>query len=70
MTAPQKTQQAAERVRCSYLHQTNGQKQLAPAVELGKAEEAEKSDPEVGPTVSINLGSLKHWTTKRTACTS
>ena len=38
MTAPQKTQQAADRIRCRYLHPTNGQKQLTPAVELGKAE--------------------------------
>jgi hypothetical protein len=36
MTALQKTQQAAERVRCRYLHPTNGQKQLTPVVELGK----------------------------------
>jgi hypothetical protein len=35
MTVPQKTQQAAERVRCRYLHPTNGQKQLTPVVELG-----------------------------------
>ena len=35
---PPKTQQAAERVRCRYLHPTNGQKQLTPVVELGKAE--------------------------------
>jgi hypothetical protein len=38
MTALQKTKQAAERVRCRYLQLTNGQKQLAPVVELGKAE--------------------------------
>ena len=38
MTALQKTQQAAERVRCSYLNPTNGQKQVTPVVELGKAE--------------------------------
>jgi hypothetical protein len=31
-------EQAAERVRCRYLHPTNEQKQLTPAVELGKAE--------------------------------
>jgi hypothetical protein len=37
MTALQKTQKAAERIRCRYLHSTNGQKQLTP-VELGKAE--------------------------------
>ena len=34
MTALQKTQQAAERVRCRYLHLTNGQKLLTPVVEL------------------------------------
>ena len=38
MNAPQKTQQAAERVRCRYLHPSNGQKQLIPIVEFGKAE--------------------------------
>ena len=38
MTALRKTQQATERVRCRYLHPTNGQKQLTHAVELGKAE--------------------------------
>jgi hypothetical protein len=38
MTAHPKTQQAAEKVRCRYLHPTNGQKQLTPVVELGKAE--------------------------------
>jgi hypothetical protein len=38
MTALQKTQQAAERVRCRYLHPTNGQKLLNPVVELGKGE--------------------------------
>jgi hypothetical protein len=37
MTALQKTQQAAERVRCRYLHRTNGQKLLASVVELGKS---------------------------------
>jgi hypothetical protein len=36
MTALQKTQQAAERVRCRYMHPTNGQKLLTPVVELGK----------------------------------
>jgi hypothetical protein len=34
MSALQKTQEAAERVRCSYLNSTNGQKQLTPVVEL------------------------------------
>jgi hypothetical protein len=37
-TALPKTQQAVERIRCRYLHPTNGQKQLSPAVKLGKAE--------------------------------
>jgi hypothetical protein len=37
MTALGKIQQAAERVRCRYLHLTNGQKQLAPIVELRKS---------------------------------
>jgi hypothetical protein len=36
MAALQKTQQAAERVRCRYLHPTNGQKLLTSVVELGK----------------------------------
>jgi hypothetical protein len=38
ITAFQKTQQAAEWVRCRSLYPTNGQKQLTPVVELGKAE--------------------------------
>jgi hypothetical protein len=37
MTALHKTQQAAERVSCTYLHPTNGQKLLTPVVELGKS---------------------------------
>jgi hypothetical protein len=32
----QKIQQAAERVRCRYLHSTNEQQLLTPVVELGK----------------------------------
>ena len=40
MTILQKTQQTAERVRYRYLHPTNGQKLLAPVVELGKAGES------------------------------
>jgi hypothetical protein len=36
MTALWKTQQAAERVRCRYLHQISGQKLMIPVVELGK----------------------------------
>jgi hypothetical protein len=37
MTALRKAHQAAERVRCRYLHPTNGQKQLTPVVELGES---------------------------------
>ena len=37
MTALQKTQQVAERVRCRYLHPTNGPKLVTPVVELGKS---------------------------------
>jgi hypothetical protein len=37
MTAVQKTQQVAERVRCRYLHPTNGQKLLTPVVERRKS---------------------------------
>jgi hypothetical protein len=37
MTALLKTQQAAERVRCSYLHSANEQKLMTPFVELGKS---------------------------------
>jgi hypothetical protein len=55
MTALWKIQQAAERVRCSYLHPANGQMLLTSVVELGKAEE--KGDPVGGPAVSINLES-------------
>jgi hypothetical protein len=36
MTALWKTQHRAERVRCRYLHPTNGQKQLTDVFELGK----------------------------------
>ena len=38
MTTLQLIQQVAERVKCTYLHPTNGQKQLNPAVEFRKAE--------------------------------
>jgi hypothetical protein len=56
MTALQKTQQAAERVRCRYLYPNNGQKQLTPVVELGKLIEfEEKCDSIGGPSVLINL---------------
>jgi hypothetical protein len=57
MTALRKTQQAAERVKCRYLHPMNGQKLLIPVVELEKKQEEieEDSDPVRGPAVSINL---------------
>jgi hypothetical protein len=50
--------QAAERVRCRYLHTTNGWKLLTPVVELGrtKLEEAEEKGNLVGgPAFSTNL---------------
>jgi len=37
MTSHRKTQQAAQRVRCRYLHPTNEQKLLTPVAELGKS---------------------------------
>jgi hypothetical protein len=37
MTALQKTQQLAERIRCRYIYSTNGQKLVTPVVELGKS---------------------------------
>jgi hypothetical protein len=56
MTALQKTQQAAEIVRCRYLHPTNGQKQLTLLLNWGKLKEAEEEGYPVGePAVSINL---------------
>jgi hypothetical protein len=36
MSALEKNQQAAERVRWRYLHPANGQKQLTPVVELNR----------------------------------
>lgn len=53
MTALQMTQQAAERVRCRYLHPNNGQKLLTLLVEKlrEKLEEAEEGRP----AVSTNL---------------
>jgi hypothetical protein len=37
LTVIWKTQQATGRVRCRYLHPTNGQKLLSPMIELGKS---------------------------------
>ena len=54
MTALQKIQQAAERVRCIYLHPTNGQKQLL--LNLGRLKEFEEKGDHIGePAVLINL---------------
>ena len=59
MTALQKTQQIAERVRCRYLHPTSGQKLLTLwLVELEEAEE--EGGPKRRPAISTNLGSLRH----------
>jgi hypothetical protein len=58
LTALWKTQQAAERVRCSYLYLINGQKQLTPVVELGKSwkkQRKREEDPAGRPAVSINI---------------
>jgi hypothetical protein len=73
MTALRKTQQVAERVRCRYLHPTNGQKLLTPVVELGKSwKNLMESQPCKG-TSSINypgfLRSLNHWPTNEAAYT-
>ena len=38
ITALHKTQKATERVRCGYLHPTNGQKQMTAVVEFEKTE--------------------------------
>jgi hypothetical protein len=37
MTTLWKTQQATEKVKCRYLHPTNGQRLLTPVVELGES---------------------------------
>jgi len=56
MTALQKTQQAAERVRCRYLHPVNEQKLLSPVVELWKSwKKLRRATPVGRPAVSINL---------------
>ena len=51
MTVLRKTQQAAERVRCRYLHPTNGWVKLEERLK----ESEEKGNPVGGPAVSINL---------------
>jgi hypothetical protein len=54
MTALQKTQQAAERVRCRYLHPTNGQKLLTIVVGLGKSWKKLRKSVTLGKTSSLN----------------
>jgi hypothetical protein len=65
MTTLQKTQKAAESVRCRFLHSTNGQKQLTHVVELGKGWKKlkEKDDPVRGPAFSIYLDPQNLWNT-------
>jgi hypothetical protein len=62
MTALLKTQQAAERVRCRYFYPTNGEKQLTPVIELGKAEENQQSQliwtPEISQTLDQQTDSI------------
>ena len=56
MIVLQKTQQAAERVRCRYLHPNNGQKLVTLSWIRKNLEEAEEEGNPVGePAVSINL---------------
>jgi hypothetical protein len=55
ITALRKTQQAAERVRCRYLHPTNRQKQLIHVVELRKAERNWREGWSYRRTSSLNL---------------
>ena len=73
MTTLRKTQHAAERVRCRYLHPTIGQKQLTPFVELRNAKRSWERWP-YRKTSSLNLSGslrlLKHWTINQTAYSS
>jgi hypothetical protein len=66
MTALREMQQRVERVRCRYLHPTNGQKLLNPVVELWKAERSWGDGRPCRRTKSLNqsgpLRTLKHWT--------
>ena len=56
MIALQKTQQAAERIRCRYLHPTNGQKLLTLVAELGKSwKKLRRRATLGGPAVSTNM---------------
>jgi hypothetical protein len=74
MTLVQKTQQAAERVRCRYLHLTNGQKLLIPVVGLGKGRKKLRRSVTLKEDqqshLTWTLKSLKYWTTKQIAYTS
>ena len=67
--APPKDPKATERVRCRYLHPTNGQKLLTPVVELGKSwkklrrrrvtlEEDQHWTPEISQTLDQQPGSI------------
>jgi hypothetical protein len=60
MTALWNTQQAAERVRCRYLHLTYGQKFLIPVVELGESWKKLRRKA----TLYEDQQSLLTWTTK------
>ena len=74
VTKLRKTQQAAERVTCRYLHPTNGKKLLIHVVELGKAERRGGGWWPCRRTSSLNsygpLRSLKHWTMNQAAYNS
>lgn len=58
MTILQKTQQAADRVRCRYWHPTSGEKLLTPGVELGKGWEKERRRATLRRMSSLNLDPL------------
>jgi hypothetical protein len=66
MTALQKTQQAAERVRCRCLHPTIDRSCWI----RGKLKEAEEEGNRVGGPPVWALRSLRHWTTNQAAYTS
>jgi hypothetical protein len=78
LTALQKTQQAAETLRCRYLHPTNGQKLLTPVVELGKAEKKDQQSQLIWSPQDLsntgfllflkNKGYILHYTTMFRHC--
>ena len=63
--------QLAERIRCRYFHPINGQKQLTPVVESGKAKRSWREWWSCRKTSSLNQcghpRSLKHWPTNQAA---